>query len=290
MKNRNQTRSVGILPMGDMKRIGKMPMPRLIVIVLALLAPLANAQGFTNSLGMKFVPVPIYNGSKVVGQVMFCTTDVTVDQYKAAGMGYQAPDFPQKGNHPAVNVSWNDAKAYCAWLSKKEGKKYRLPTDHEWSCAVGIGRMENPKASQDSKQWTSLDDYPWGKGKPTARSGNYRGLEWDNATGVAYMKKCGVQAGSTSLIPVNDGYMFTSPVGSFAPNSLGLYDMGGNVRQWCESSWNFGLFNRYRVVRGGSWFDEDTRYLLSSVRDFAEPSNRSDLIGFRCIVVSESSR
>ena len=87
---------------------------------------------FVNSLGMKFVPVPGTN-------VLFCTTETTVAQYQAAGLGYQAPAFPQGSNHPAVNVSWNEAKAWCAWLSQREGKKYRLATDAEWSLAVGPG-------------------------------------------------------------------------------------------------------------------------------------------------------
>ena len=50
----------------------------------------------------------------------------------------EKPDFPQTDAHPAGNVRWEDAKAFCAWLSKKEGRMYRLPTDAEWSLAVGL--------------------------------------------------------------------------------------------------------------------------------------------------------
>jgi formylglycine-generating enzyme required for sulfatase activity len=96
----------------------------------AELAAATKEAPWVNSLGMKFVPVP---GT----QVLFCTTETTVAQYQAAGLGYQAPAFNQDGNHPAVNVSWNDAKAWCAAMSKRDGVRYRLPTEVEWTAAVG---------------------------------------------------------------------------------------------------------------------------------------------------------
>jgi len=68
-------------------------------------ASCANAQGFTITLGMKMVPVP---GTKI----LMGTTKVTVEQYRAVGLGYEALKFAQGGDHPAVNVSWNDAQKY----------------------------------------------------------------------------------------------------------------------------------------------------------------------------------
>ena len=241
------------------------------------LAAATKENPYVNTLGMKFVPVP---GTKVLMQ----TTEVTVDQWKAFGRGYTAPAFTQGGDHPAVNVSWEDAKAYCAWLSAKEGKKYRLPTDHEWSCAVGIGHLENPAASPESKSGKIAEVYPWGSGKPSGRAGNYLGQEWNNAAGVAAFKREFPQFSSGwTLIPeYNDGHLFTAPVGSYAGNSLGIYDLGGNVVEWCEDRYNSS--SSWRVLRGGSWCNVNRELLQSSYRFNYTPGGRDDGIGFRVVM------
>ncbi|MBK8091920.1 MAG: SUMF1/EgtB/PvdO family nonheme iron enzyme [Verrucomicrobiaceae bacterium] len=138
----------------------------------AALASATKEQPFVNSLGMKFVPVPGTN-------ILMCTTETTVAQYQAAGMGYQAPPFPQGSNHPAVNVSWNDAKAYCDWLSKKEGRKYRLPSDAEWSAAVGASA------------------FPWGNSWPPPNNcGNYMGQEHKSSSAsVAFFSRLVMREG-----------------------------------------------------------------------------------------------
>ena len=78
----------------------------------------------------------------------------------------------------------------------------------------------------------------------------------------------------------NDGYPRTSPVGSFAANKNGLYNMGGNVWQWCEDWYNSE--NKYRVLRGASWSHGYPDFLLASFRGFGTPAVRNDVIGFRC--------
>jgi formylglycine-generating enzyme required for sulfatase activity len=110
-----------------------------------------------------------------------------------------------------VGVSLDDARRFCAWLSKKEGRTYRLPTSAEWSAAVGPQK------------------YPWGDSFPPPKgAGNYGGSESRHVP-------LGI---SVFTIPgYNDGYPRTSPVGSFAPNRSGLYDMGGNVAQWCDEEY-----------------------------------------------------
>ena len=71
-------------------------------------------------------------------------------------------------------VNWDDAKAFCAWLSKKEGKTYRLPTDHEWSIAVGIGDQEDEKATPEEKSGKIPGVFPWGEDWPPPKgAGNY---------------------------------------------------------------------------------------------------------------------
>lgn len=221
------------------------------------LPPATKENPFVNSLGMKFVPVPGTN-------VLFCTTETTVAQYQAAGLGYQAPPFSQGSNHPAVNVSWNDAKAWCAWLSKKEGKRYRLPTDAEWSVAV------------------AASTYPWGyQWPPPNNVGNYSGQEMRGCTPA---ERAILFKGFTLIGGFSDRHKFTAPVGSYAANGNGLHDLGGNVWEWCED-WHHEYKGKYRVLRGGSWGDGYRGYLASSYRHDYTPDYRNYFYGFRCVVV-----
>ena len=204
---------------------------------------------FVNSLGMQFVPVPGTN-------VLFCTTETTVAQYQAAGLGYQAPKFSQESNHPAVNVSWNEAKAWCAWLSQREGKKDRLATDAEWSAAVGSST------------------YPWGESwPPPSNYGNYAGQE---LRGCTEAERAILFRGFTIIEGFSDRHKFTAPVGSYAANGYGVYDLGGNVWEWLENP----------VLRGGSWSDDARdEGLASSFRFGSTPGSRYGNVGFRCVVV-----
>lgn len=218
--------------------------------------PATQDAPFINSLGMKFVPVP---GTKV----LFCTTETTVAQYQAAGLGYQAPGFSQGADHPAVNVSWNDAKAWCAWLSKKEGRKYRLPTDAEWSAAVGTS--------------TYPCGYSW---PPPNNAGNYAGQEMRGCTPA---ERALLFKGFTLIGGFSDRHKFTAPVGSYPANSLGLHDLGGNVWEWCED-WHPEHRGQFRVLRGGSWLYGDRVSLASSYRGCFAPGGSLGF-GFRCVVV-----
>jgi formylglycine-generating enzyme required for sulfatase activity len=240
---------------------------------------------YVNSLGMKFVPVP---GTKV----LFCTTEVTVDQWKAMGRGYNAPSYPQTGNHPAVNLSGYDAQAYCKWLSETQKAKYRLPTDHEWSCAVGIGHLEDAKATPESKDAKIPDVFPWGKQKegavPPKGAGNYTGEE---CKGQSSGQSSGLSEllGPFYIVGYNDGHEFTAPVGSYTANDLGIFDLGGNVDEWCEDKWNHE--SKVWVLRGGSWMRHNREILLSSGRSNHFPSWGLDYsIGFRVVLVVDSAR
>ena len=227
---------------------------------------------FVNSLGMKFVSVP---GT----DVQFCIWETRVKDYAAyaaanAGVdgGWKEPGgFKQEETHPVVNVNWEDANAFCAWLTKKElaegkikaGQKYRLPTDTEWSVAVGLGKEKGNTPEEKSIGITGV--YPWGKGYPPPKeAGNYN-------------KSLKV-----------DKFDYTSSVGSFAVNKLGLHDMGGNVLEWCED-WYDSEEKANRVLRGASWGYYDPGLLLSSFRfNFFSPDFRSLSIGFRCVLVGGS--
>ena len=245
-------------------------------------AMLAAKDGITNTLGMKFLPV---KGTAV----MFCIHEVRYSDYAAYAAetpgvdgswkdqtcdGYALTE--NKENHPVMKVSWDDAQKFCAWLSKKEGKTYRLPTDQEWSYAVGIGRDEKWKKDTTPATVTkSQTDYPWGdKWPPPKGSGNYsddsRKAKAPNAT-AQYLEE------------YDDGFPTTSPVMSFKPNKLGLYDLEGNVREWVEDWWDNAKADR--VLRGGCWDYNDRASLLSSHRTHPQPGLRYINDGFRVVVV-----
>jgi len=158
-----------------------------------------------------------------------------------------------RGPRPVMFVSWEDAQAYVAWLSKQTGKGYRLLSEAEWEYVARAG---------------STTRYWWGDeiGRNRANCGEC-GSQWD--------------------------YDQTAPVGSFEPNPFGLYDVHGNVWEWVEDCWHGGYAdapsdgrtweggNCYeRVLRGGSWGSEP-RYLRSAERTRINPDLRNVFIGFR---------
>jgi len=212
---------------------------------------------------MQFVPVPGTN-------ILMSIWETRVQDYAAfaaanPGVDSKWKDVEYGGNeqgpdHPVVNVSWEDAQAFCKWLTKKEDKTYRLPTDHEWSLAVGIGDQEDPKASPADKDRKIRDVHPWG-------------TQWPPPKG----------AGNYGFIPdYSDEHPFTSPVGSYNPNKFGIYDLGGNAYEWCEDQYEP---SSSRVLRGASWFDDFLVSMLSSERyDFGVPTNRDVSVGFRVVV------
>ena len=237
---------------------------------------------FVNTLGMKFVPVP---GTTV----LFCIHDTTngdFRKYAEANPGVddswknvgRVGDVPVSSgeDHPVVCVSWEDTKAFCAWLSMKEGRTYRLPTDHEWSVAVGIGDQEDPSATPVSKSQKIKDVFPWGREwPPPAGAGNFADSE--------YQKKAPKEH---SIEGYSDGYATTSPVMSFPPNQFGLYDMSGNVWQFCEDTINPKAKYLTRVKRGGGWNVAVRERLWSSFRSDERQDERVHwATGFRCVLV-----
>ena len=252
----------------------------------ASLSGATKEKPFVNGLGMKFVPVPGTN-------VLFSVWETRVKDYQAfcdaTGRSLKKPTFQQTA-HPAVNVSWEDAKAFCEWLSGKEGKRYRLPTDHEWSCAVGIGDRENAEATPKSKSMKIDNVFPWGERWPPPNdAGNYFGQECKTPAALAALKATGIDTSKWAVIEgFDDGNVFTAAVGSFRPNGLGIYDLGGNVWEWCQDVYEPG--SALRVLRGGSSGSNIPDLLLSSYRYFGDPDGRFDFIGFRVVVEAGSER
>ena len=154
--------------------------------------------------------------------------------------------FKQEDTHPVVNVSWEDANAFCEWLTKKEMAEGENQGGAEVSIADGCGVERGGGLGQGKgntpveKDEGIKDVYPWGKEWPPPKgAGNYR-----------YAK---------NNLKV-DNFEYTSPVGSFAANKLGLHDMGGNVWEWCED-WYDPTAKTYRVLRGASWLDNSASRL-----------------------------
>ena len=239
----------------------------------------APAAGGENSLGMRFVPV---------GDVDFCIWQTRVKDFdvfaRAVNLkssAWRGPGFKQGPDHPVVNVSWVEAVAFCKWLTDTEHKDgtlpaaqfYRLPTDLEWSKAVGL--PEETGKTPEARDMGVSDVYPWGtQWPPPPRAGNYTGEE----TGS-----------DVAIKGYDDGFAWTSPVGSFPPNKLGIYDMGGNVWQWCMDAWTND--SKAKVLRGASWYNGALKLsLLSSCRVHASPDSSTDNYGFRIVRVSESGR
>lgn len=246
----------------------------------------ASGSRWTNSLGMVFVHVPDT-------YVAFCIYETTVKAFEAFAASKPKLDGTN-WNHaryhgttpvsagpdfPVVNVSWNDAHAFCEWLTKAErangklsaSQRYRLPTDAEWSCAVGIGDRETG-ASPKEKSAKLKNVYPWGtQFPPPAGAGNFADQAARNYfTNWPYIEG------------YYDGFATTSPVGSFAPNALGIYDLAGNALEWCEDFYDHS--QRQRVLRGGAWNNCGPKSLLSSYREHAAPARFSVVTGFRCVL------
>ncbi len=153
--------------------------------------------------------------------------------YDAGGKLHDSSGY----NHPVVHISWYDAKSFCEWLSKKTGKNFRLPYEAEWEYAARCG----------GKKYK----YSWGDKEPNGTQCNFA----DVNTNFDW-----------SVKDINDGYRFTSPVGSYPANELGIYDLTGNAWEWCEDWYKdnyYTIFDavnpkgpnigKYHVIRGGSW-------------------------------------
>ncbi len=239
---------------------------------------------WTNSQKADFVPL---ERGKMAG-----AWEVRVQDYQAftQATGHRQPknpQFKQGPNHPVVGVSKADAVKYCQWLTEKERSEsrigprveYRLPTDKEWSLFCGIKNEEGAtpvsrysKAQRDSSM---RNMYPWGNEfPPRSVVANLSDSDAAKASGVSKDK----------IIPnYKDGFVNTSPVGSYPPNRLGMYDVSGNVYEWVSDEYNPDL--TYDVARGGSWASFEKRNLSSWSRFPTGNEFRDNYFGFRVVLV-----
>jgi formylglycine-generating enzyme required for sulfatase activity len=248
-----------------------------------------HKQWFQDELPLHPVRItrPFYMGATVVTVGQFRQfvkdTNYKTDAEKGdGGMIYSKKEerwVPQKNmkwdsvpwtladDQPVVFVSWNDAQAFCRWLSRKEKQTYRLPTEAEWEMGCRGGSV-----------WTR---FPWGDRLPGDRDTNF-------GDGNPKLPE--------SLTTVSDGYENVSPVRAFPPNGYGLYDMGGNVMQWVEDWYDRNYYETSpledpkgpsmgtgRINKGGNWYSSpaDCR---CAFRGFSGPSMSFWNLGFRVVL------
>ncbi|CAH0238351.1 formylglycine-generating enzyme family protein [Roseomonas sp. CECT 9278] len=185
---------------------------------------------------------------------------------------WASPGFGQTPQDPAVCVSWADAAAYGEWLSRRTGRRYRLPSEAEWEFAARAG-------TTGPRYWTA-------EAAETCAHANVR----DHSVADFYRAPR-----DASFFPCSDGVVHTARVGAFPANPFGLHDMLGNVWQWTQDCWNPTLQGQprtgaaretgdclTRTARGGSW-SNDPRFLRVAYRSSGAATVRSSNTGFRLV-------
>lgn len=191
---------------------------------------------------------------------------------------WRSPGFEQADDHPVVDVTWNDAQAFCAWLGGREGRRYRLPTEAEWEYACRAGTRSPYQHGDDPEGLAERGNIA----DATARS---RYPAW------------------TIGIRAADGHVCTAPVGSFKPNAFGLFDMHGNVWEWCADHYVPGSYTadpqtdptgpatgNDRVQRGGGWSSDSPKGRSAARVGRDATGYRGGYLGFRVVLVDEPKR
>lgn len=224
----------------------------------------------------KFITATAYktDADKNAGGVNGCNAMINADGKRKwgwkPGSNWQSPGFKQSDDMPVVCVSWNDTQAYIRWLSSETGQTYRLPTEAEWEYA----------ARADSRSSRFWGDDP----KKACRYANVADQSEDGDFSWDSKHEC------------SDGYYYSSPIGNFKPNNFVLYDMIGNVWEWCHDWYDKDYYSNSpstdpagpntgsgRVIRGGGWYDFAGN-CRSANRVRGTPDGRSVSGGFRLVL------
>ncbi len=181
--------------------------------------------------------------------------------------------FPQSAEHPVVCVSYNDISAYIKWLNTTSGRQFRLPTEAEWEYAARGG-------TQNIRFWGNTIDNKACRYANVAPGGNRNG----------------------NFFPCDDGYTWSAPVGTFEANKYGLYDMLGNVWEWCADNYDsryYAVSSRNNPtgptgktgkhpIRGGSWNGRPSGARAAN-RNWAIDNSRKSNLGFRLVVEQQGN-
>ncbi len=190
-------------------------------------------------------------------------------------------------DHPVVFVTWNDAQAFCQWLSKREGRRYRLPTEAEWEYACRAGCESTFSCGNDPEKLVYYGNV----------ADHDRQLIASN-TMLAKFDESGNKTGAATVFPFlehRDGYAWTAPVGRFKPNAYNLYDMHGNVWEWCSDWYDEKYYSASpdsdpqgpatgtsRVARGGGFSGTPVGERCAN-RNGVKPSDCFCFLGFRVV-------
>ncbi len=232
-----------------------------------------------NGIGMRFAPL---------GQdLMVAIWETRVSDYalfvkESGGESPRPAFFEQEQNHPVVNVSRDNARDFCEWLTLRERKaeriamshEYRLPTDREWSRMVGLQQEEG--ATPGARDFRKPLIHEWGFGWPPPPA-------FANFADAAAARAPGVSPGRT-IAGYNDGFTHTAPVGSFAANSLGFFDLSGNVQEWVGDDYTKRGSRVLGVLRGGGWNSYQVENLYTGSRNAVPPDYKDSMYGFRVVL------
>jgi len=244
---------------------------------------------WVNTLGMPFVPIPRF-------ETRFCVWPVRVQDYEAYCMasGAKFPEipFPQESDHPIAGVSWNSAIEFCVWLTGKERSEgkidqktvYRLPTDLEWSAAVGL--PHEPEATP-AERHLKAPGYPWGlRWPPPRNAGNYEHRREDQLGMSLVAEDMRATDGGHMAHTVDDclkkwrsewrhvdDVEFTSSVRNFNSNENAIFDLGGNVWEWCMDQMP------YKYLQGGKIHTKPNGRVLRGASFLHSPDKEVRRIG-----------
>lgn len=241
---------------------------------------------WTNSLEMNLVPV--------APNAMAMAHEVRVRDFHefVRETGRKAPDkpgFPQEDSHPVVNVSRQDARAFARWLTNRERSRglidqydvYRLPKDAEWSSWVQLNSEQGNTPYEKTLPGEHVrETFAWGTAwPPPAKTGNYA-----DQSALIYLPS------SRVIVGYEDGQPYTSPVGAYPANHLGLHDLDGNVMEWVDDAYGGPgtlSIRNHGVARGGSYLSFRPKQLTTGIRTPLPETTKDSALGFRLILASE---